>query len=79
MNQYLIQVRTVFVPPPMNMKAGGGQQSVASFKQNGGGPRLINTFNMQPGGGQPVVSSAASAGITITSRSNGKAASKHRK
>ena len=58
-----VQVRTVFVPPPMNM---GGGSLTPNAVSRVGGPRMINAF---PLNGR---SSNQAAGITITPLSNGK-------
>ena len=56
-----VQVRTVFVPPPMNMEG----SSVTSTpngqpRQNGGPPKMINSFPLNMNGNQQ------QPGITIT-------------
>ena len=61
-----VQVRTVFVPPPMKMKAGSCAVSPSSAASPA--PKVINSFNLSLQGSVPLAS-----GISITpiSKSNG--------
>ena len=60
-----VQVRTVFVPPPMKMKSSSGLTPVSS--NGNSGPKMINSFPLNIPVSLPI-----SPGISITPLANGK-------
>ena len=64
-----LQVRTVFVPPPMKMKSPGASPSPLPASSPSNGPKMINSFSLTVS--PPASSIASSISITPVSKSNG--------